>query len=233
MAIDISGIINKQRGEKWTAANSNLLVSAVAEAQDNVDNILGWNIDITDLSGFEVKNGYLTSGGIWSNINNKYQFKVIPIRKPNTILSLTANSVTAYYTALKEEPNPVSGETPNYAGDITGYKIVAANSSLDFTLPNDATYLLVWVLRNDVDITPSAINVSSQSNGRMLDVETEVEEISENITEIEDDIDDINEELAYKVGDAVELTSFTGLPRVNGFVTANGTWTNINETVIL
>lgn len=229
MAIDISGISNKLRGEKWTAANSNLLVSAVAEAQDNVDNILGWNIDITDLSGFEVKNGYLTSGGIWSNINNKYQFKVIPIRKPNTILSLTANSVTAYYTALKEEPNPVSGETPDYAGDITGSKYVAANSSIDFTLPNDATYLLVWILRNDVDITPSAIDVSSQSNGRMLDVKTEVEEILENVTKIEDNIDDINEELAYKVGDTVELTSFTGLPRVNGFVTANGTWTNINE----
>lgn len=41
MAIDISGIINKQRGEKWTAANSNLLISAVVEAQYNIGTLIG------------------------------------------------------------------------------------------------------------------------------------------------------------------------------------------------
>lgn len=128
-------------------------------------------ISISDLSTFERSNGLVLSTGVWGNINEKYQFIIIPVSGGNAKLHMEGNGIAAtYYAGLKSFTNPVKDAALDFSDDLLWCerKSMSKSNIVDATLPIDVKYLYISVVYNSADGAPVNFSLVSEDGGTIV-----------------------------------------------------------------
>lgn len=109
----------------------------------------------------EVRRGYINGSGNWVNLTSTkvYSHALVPV-SASDIVSITAKpSAAAHYAFLTSDDAPVVN-TP--APLCTGASIttISAGATVTLTAPGDAKFILLAVVRNDVDEVPAAFTIN-------------------------------------------------------------------------
>lgn len=197
MAIDISGISNKQRGEKWTAANSNLLVSAVMETQGGIDSINNalYGEPVIYLGQLDYNTGYYSSTGAFTPSDTVKNALV-------NIKTFVGYNISVSPSVLQYAFVKSIGEDSIVFCDGCSRE---SGTPTNLLVPSDCNYLYLYIGSStiyDRNIT------STMPQGLSVDVE----EIEENVEEIYVDIH----------GDNIQQPNENDV--INDSITSTGIW---------
>lgn len=107
------------------------------------------------LRGLPTHNGYINNSATWNNINEAYQHVLIPV---NGGQKLVAKSV--YFGCLTDYSDPVYGASASLSADPSFSKRMEVYSvEKEFTLPEDAKYLAVFVIQNGEEKYPEVFTI--------------------------------------------------------------------------
>ena len=153
----------------------------VADVLKNSGLIGNEGLVITDLSTYESTWGFITNTGSWSNINEKYQFIVIPVTNIGSVLTVTANSSTASYLAgLRSYSTPVSGVAVDFS-TVEGWTArftVPRGGTKNYNIPDDVKYLIVFTVYNTANSIPSGFQLTiPEAKGRLNILEEKVDDL--------------------------------------------------------
>lgn len=141
-------------------------------------------IDLTKIASHR---GLITGNEWLAYQSDSYTHKVVPVEYVGEEFDIRANSVyAASYTFLSDYSVPNADNTEVYYA--TGYNTtidIAVNTSVKVKAPNDAKYLYLRILYNNVDCTPTI-------QGGLAG---EIDIINERVYNIESQINDINAEI--------------------------------------
>jgi lysophospholipase L1-like esterase len=138
---------------------------------------------ITDLSSYNPTLGFITNTGTWSNINEKYQFIVIPISNTGSTLSITANdSCATYFAGLRSYIAPTDKITVDLseADGWTSRLTVPKSATKQYNIPDDVKYLILFVVYNTSDCTPASFYLNIPYGRGRVDILEEKVDILEN-----------------------------------------------------
>lgn len=120
--------------------------------------------EITDVSGYDLHLGFMSSTGAWNNINEKYKHIVIPITGAATLDITSQESTPLYMAGLRSYSEPVNGEMPDYSEneDWSTRIAVPKNTTRHYDIPSDVKYLVLFVVHNTADNYPVDIVISME-----------------------------------------------------------------------
>ena len=103
----------------------------------------------------------------WSNVGeNKYNHIIIAV-KPGQSIAISARSDhKVYFGVLKSYSTPVNGESLDYCSTISGRQEVSIGNTTTFTVPEDATYIVVYNNYNSTtnNYRPESIILNGQKD---------------------------------------------------------------------
>ncbi len=138
---------------------------------------------ITYLSSYHPTWGYITNTGTWGNINEKYQFIVIPISNTGSTLSITANnSYAMYFAGLRSYTTPTDKSAVDFseADGWTSRLTVPKSTTKQYNIPDDVKYLILFVVYNTSDCTPASFYLNIPYSKGRVDILEEKVDVLEN-----------------------------------------------------
>ena len=134
------------------------IVITIATIDESGNSDSGY-IEITDISSYERKSGFISTTNTWNNFNEKFEYIIIPITGEAS-LSITGSSVgPCYYAGLTSYSDPVEGESvPLSADSAWNKRLSASTSTKEYTiLPSDIKYLWICTKYNSNEQGPASI----------------------------------------------------------------------------
>lgn len=119
------------------------------------------NTIITDLSGYERHQGFISSTNTWNNINEKYQHVVVPVSGYTTLEITTSADNHLYFAGLQTYTAPVNGAALAFSDNTewAGRMSCPKATTRSWIVPKDVRYLVFWVISNTIDATPDSISI--------------------------------------------------------------------------
>lgn len=111
----------------------------------------------------KTRRGYISGAGNWTNVNNNqtkvYSHALVPISASDSVTITAQSGVASYYAFLKNDNAPVNNAAaPLCTG--TSLSTVSSGNTATPTVPEDANFMLVMVVRNDVSVAPAAYSIN-------------------------------------------------------------------------
>ena len=159
-------VVDNTLAVEGAAADSKAAGDAIGALNNKWDARIGEaGYHITSLAAYESANGFIASGGTWTNINSSYKHKYVPIERPGTVTITTASGddvASFYFAVVKSYSAPVSGVSLDFssATGFTGRLNQAKGTTKKWTLPSDARGLVIIVLNNSKNCEPTAFDLS-------------------------------------------------------------------------
>lgn len=144
-------------------------------------------VEITDLSLYETNYGFIGNAGTWININEKYQYVIIPITSKGAKLQVTAlEDAVFYFAGLRSfDSTPSVNDTPDYstAEGWTGRRTGSMGNTHSYQIPDDVKYLYVNVVYNTKPVYTTDFKLTiPESDGRINILEKKVEALEQGTT---------------------------------------------------
>ena len=142
-------------------------LESLCEVAKEVD---GWDegVNVTDISSLETHNGFCLSTGTWGNINDSYQYVLIPVFGNQITLNMVGcESKEIYYAGLRSYSEPVNKAALDFSEDDawSGRRTLPKGSTINTTVPEDVKYLLVSVLSNNIPSYPTSFSLTASIGG--------------------------------------------------------------------
>ena len=203
-----------------------LLSSSSAAPADMVGDLKN-ETSYGDFTKYTVNSGQINSSKAWTNATSaNYKHTIIPVKSGDSIKITTGTSGTTY-ALLTSYSTPVNNEAVPLS-TATGFNnriAINASTTITFTVPSDAIYLLVYTLSGGSDITPvyigrNGINILKTTIG--------------NIKDIYDNLDSLNQSAADLVvlQGKTSYTTFSECVTNQGTFNSSGKWTNISANYL-
>ena len=163
IVVSVNGTFNKATPSKFVLGGYDYLSSGRANVKAVINSVDKKNasqemfddIDLNTLSKFPRYNGFVTNTGTWGGISDSFQHIIVPVVAGEKLtIDKSANSA-AFIACLTDYTEPVFGESLSFSADPTLGKKVAVNAETSYIMPEDCKYLVVIVLYDGMDITPS------------------------------------------------------------------------------
>lgn len=133
----------------------------IEEEIDMLDSKIENAIGVENLSYMTLHQGHQANNSTWNNINSSYQHLAIPIQ-PNDVIRITTGSQALWYGVLSSYTTPVDGVAIPYSADsaYSAKKGVAENTTVEFTCPFDAAYIIIEVIYGGVSSYPDSFTIN-------------------------------------------------------------------------
>lgn len=121
---------------------------------------------ITDISTYERFSGLISSTNIWNNLNTKYQHIAIPISGKASVEVETQSDYPLYLAGLKTYDSVALNATPDFSDESPWdvRVVVPKGSSRFLNIPSDVNYLIIIVVNNNIDVSPTNIKIVMEDN---------------------------------------------------------------------
>lgn len=129
--------------------------------------------EITDLTQYKKYLGFINNANQWTNLNEKYQFVLVPITAIGTTLSITAHPEYAlYFVGLRSFAPFVASDIPDFSTSSgwTGRQTVPKNFTKNYIVPDDVKYLVFFIVYNTHECYPSNILINIPYSKGRLDI---------------------------------------------------------------
>lgn len=146
------------------------------------------------LANRTARRGNINNSGNWNNITSAkiYSHKLIEITAGDSVYISAQATTAAYYGFLTSDSAPVNNEPVPFCTG-TGLSTVSMGHSGTATAPEGAQFLLVMIVRNDIDVTPTVLNIGgiNQYAGLATAVKSAIDATAVNAAAIEANAGDI------------------------------------------